>query len=86
MITVNLEFRDVLDARGFRHWLVFPSSDDPERTRQFMLMNIKKFLDTFGIEIENGFDLDELRGAVAPNVRVKYNEDEDGRAWNELVL
>lgn len=86
MFTLNIEFVDHPEARGFRHWLTFPSQEDTSDTRKFMLLNMKRFFDAFGVEYENGVSTESIKGATGVDVPVKLSSTDDGKEYNELGL
>ena len=67
------------------HYLGFPIADDDDKTRQFMLIGLKRFLFSFNVPFENGgFNTEDLPGATA---EVLLGEEMyDGRLVNKMEL
>ena len=85
MIRIEDPPEDVPNPATVFHFLVLPTADDDEKTRTFVMLEIKRFLEVFDIPYEaNGFSSEDIPGATA-DVLVTEGEYE-GRPTNSLRL
>lgn len=87
MIECTLEISGQPNAQSIWYYLTLPHADDEEKTRNFKMLNLKRFLTAFNIPFDSsGFNVEDFPGAEA-NLRVKQSEpDDDGNIRNEIVL
>ena len=85
-VTIRIEDPKYPEATPVRHWLTYPDSTTPPEQRSMQLLNTKRFLSVFKINIGNdGFDSEDLNGAEGKCLLVQEQAD-DGRVYNRLRL
>lgn len=67
------------------HWLVYPADDADASQKYMRLLDIKRFLQCFGIAIDGGFDSDDLVGQTG-RAFLKQEQGENGQVYNRIVL
>lgn len=70
------------------HYMTYPDEDLPADQKEFRLLDIKRFLQVFGIKYDpHGFDTDDLQGATAQKAFVMQEEGKQDKVMrNKLRL
>ncbi len=82
MIVVGHEIEGEPNADMVYHYIVLPTEEDEPKTRNFKLLNLKRYLTLAGIPFDDsGFDTDELLGTQFEGYLAKEEiEQEDPEA------
>lgn len=75
MITVGHEIVDHPDAAMVYTYLTLPTEDDEPKARNFKLLQIKRYAALMGLDIDEGFNTEDLYGLSA-NCYIKKEEIE----------
>ena len=90
-LTVTMEIEGPEEYEAVFHTITFPNTDDWNdsngRTAKMFLQQAKRFLDMFGATWQaDGFDDDQLSGAVAENVLLAPQRGQDGVERSQITL
>lgn len=86
VITISIEDAGT-KSLPIMHYMTYPDEDLPADQKEFRLLDIKRFLQAFGIKYDpHGFDTSELQGATAQKVMVVQEEGKDGVHRNRMRL
>lgn len=82
-MNISLEVVSDPKAKNIYHTLFYPKQGDDEKTVNSKLARIQKFMDAFGIVVEDNFDPKQLIGSVGWAILVEKDDPEFGRK-NEI--
>jgi len=70
-----------------RHWITYPDMDTPADQRNLRLIDIKRFLTVFNIQMtEDGFDSDDLVGSTGRCFVYQEQSENNDEIYNRLRL
>jgi hypothetical protein len=83
-----VEDNEYPNAQPINFFLSIPQPNDDQKTMQFKMQNIKRFLTAFDIPFEaSGFNDEDVVGATARQISVTQTEPtEEGLVYNEMHL
>jgi len=91
MLRVGINILDADNAPMVSHFITFPNEDDEPGTVQMKLLNLKRFLQAFSLQVgEDGIDLEQLAvqslGAEAKCELTVSDVDDSGNIYHRLRL
>ena len=81
MIKARIGFAGDATLQAFTHYLTFPMDGDDADKAENMLRGVKRFLTAFNVDIDGGFESDDLINAEAKGIKVvqeTVTEDKEG--------
>lgn len=84
---ILVESSEYPNAQPITEYLTLPSKNHDEKARNFLALQIKRFLSVFGIPFEaGGFNDEDVNGATGRCMVVQDEPDENGNIWNKLRM
>lgn len=77
---------DIDNPALINQWIGSPIPDDTASTRNMILLNAKRFLTTFNVPFENGFDPSDLQGAQGECLVTIGKDNRNDEEVNKLQL
>lgn len=78
---LRLEVPDVMESKGFTHFLSHPADADDEKQRNLDMLSLKRVCEAFGLPTNN-FDLQDLQNETAEAALTIEEDEQYGRSNN----